>query len=283
MRYHTSVEGIEQINDGVIVRLTDGSQCEVDLLVGADGVHSRVRELVFGPEHSFFRYLGHHVATYLVTDEDLNREVGMRYHAVVVPGLMAGAYALRDDKVALLLLRREVDPTLPEDPASALRRHFGDLDWIIPDVLRSCPQPPELYYDQVAQIEMDQWSRGRVVLLGDACGAVSLFAGHGASMAMAAAWMLTDELRRAEGDLPTALARYQQRMQPTIAEVQQLGRRVVKWMAPSSRSRIAALNWIMRLAAIPGANRLVFRSLSPGSSHTLIPSRPALPEQASGR
>ncbi|TMR09129.1 FAD-dependent oxidoreductase [Nonomuraea turkmeniaca] len=269
--YGATVESLEQDADGVSVRLTDGTSRDVDLLVGADGTHSRVRGLVFGDVTP--RYLGHQVAAYTVADEKLSRQVGTRYQMLTKPGLMAGAYALRGGRLALLFLRREPDPALSDDPAAALARHFGHLGWILPEVLPRCPNPPELYYDQVTQVEMERWHRGRVVLAGDACQAVSLFAGHGASMAMAGAWILADELAAARGDVPGAAVRYQARMAPAIGEVQRFGRRFVEWMAPSSRWRIAARDLLFRLAALPGGDRLFVSSLSPGG-HNLITSRP---------
>ncbi len=185
---------------------------------------------------------------------------------------MAGAYALGDDRLALLFLRREPEPELPADPAAALRRHFGHLGWILPDVLARCPEPPDLYHDLVTQVVMERWHRGRIVLLGDSCQAVSLFAGHGASMAMAAAWVLADELTSAEVDPADALARYQERMTPAISEVQRFGRRFIQWMAPSHRWRIVARDLILRLAGLPGGERLFVNALSQGG-HNLIPPR----------
>ncbi|MEV0234061.1 FAD-dependent oxidoreductase [Nonomuraea sp. NPDC050786] len=268
VRHATSIDSVQQDSGGVTVQLTDGTRHRADLLVGADGAHSRVRELAFGEERSHLRYLGHQVAAYTVEDRRLSERIGMRYQMLTVPGLMAGAYALRGDQLALLFLRREPDPRIPGDPAASLRRHYRELGWILPEVLARCPNPPELYYDQVTQVEMERWSRGRVVLLGDACQAVSLFAGHGASMAMAAAWVLADELATRDDPVAAAL-RYQQRIQPTIAEVQRFGRRFIRWMAPAGRWQITARDWMLRLAALPGVSRMFVNSLSPGG-HNLI-------------
>lgn len=108
----------------------------------------------------------------------------------------------------------------------------------------------------------ESWSSEHVVLLGDACQAVSLFAGHGASMAMAAAWTLADELRA--GEVPRALIAYEARMRPRISEVQSFGRSFVKWMAPASSARIVARDWLLRAASLPGLDRLLMKALSPG-------------------
>jgi 2-polyprenyl-6-methoxyphenol hydroxylase-like FAD-dependent oxidoreductase len=86
VRYHTSIEEVEQTESGLTERLTDGTQREVDLLVGAVGAHSRVREPVFGAERGFLRYLGHQVAAYLVTHNDLSPKVGVRYRMLTVSG-----------------------------------------------------------------------------------------------------------------------------------------------------------------------------------------------------
>ncbi|AQZ65525.1 monooxygenase, FAD-binding [[Actinomadura] parvosata subsp. kistnae] len=267
--YGTTVEGSEQHPGGVTVRLSDGTTREADLLVGADGARSRVRELAFGDVPQ--RYLGHQATAFVLAEAELSRRIGGSVQMLTEPGLMAGAYALRGDRLALLFLRREPDPALPADPVAALRRHFGGLGWILPEVLERAPGPGGLYHDLVTQVELERWHSGRIVLLGDACQAVSLFAGHGASMAMAAAWVLADELT-APGDPAAAFARYQARMAPVIAEVQAFGRRAVRWMAPPNRWRILTRDLFLRLAALPGGERLFVNALSPGG-HALISAR----------
>lgn len=110
---------------------------------------------------------------------------------------------------------------------------------------------------------MSPWHRGHVVLLGDACQAVSLFAGHGASLAMAGAWILDEELRTAP-DLPTALTRYETRMRPAVTTTQQFGRRFITWMAPETPWRITVRDLAVRLMRLPGAGLLLRQSMIPG-------------------
>lgn len=146
VRYDTSVAAVDDHDDGVTVTLTDRTVREADLLIGADGAGSRVRDLVFGPEDQYVRSLDHHVASYVITDPDLSAEVGVSYQMISTPGRMAGAYGLRDDRLALLFLHRTTEGTLPADPAAALRDRYADLGWIIPKALAACPPTREIYY-----------------------------------------------------------------------------------------------------------------------------------------
>jgi 2-polyprenyl-6-methoxyphenol hydroxylase-like FAD-dependent oxidoreductase len=190
------------------VTLDDGVELGADLLVGADGLHSTVRRLVFGDESKFFRYLGFHTTAFTFDAQRIHTAVDGRVCLTDTVDREMGFYALRDGRVAVFAVHRTPDPALPHDIQAAVRESYGGLGWVVPEALDHCPPSDQIYYDQVAQIEMPSWSKGRVVLVGDACYAVSLIAGQGASVGMAGAYLLADQVARAQS-VDHALVEYE--------------------------------------------------------------------------
>lgn len=230
VRFGTSIAEFTSNDDEVTALLTDGSVERADLLVGADGVHSRIRELAFGPARQFVRDLGFHTAAYVFTGESTAAQLGDALHLVEAPGLHAGAYPVGGDRVAAFFTHRtRPDAPLPDDPGTALTRTYGETGWIVPHLLDQ--RPAELFYDRVVQVRMRRWSTGRVVLVGDACQALSLLTGQGAGMALAGAEALARELRRDDG-VPAALRRYEDHLHPTVRRAQADGREAAEDFVP---------------------------------------------------
>jgi 2-polyprenyl-6-methoxyphenol hydroxylase-like FAD-dependent oxidoreductase len=187
------VIGLQEQSDCVQVKFKRGSQRRFDLVVGADGLHSTVRRLVFGSQIRFEKRLGYIVAAFEAREyRPRNEDVYVTY---CQPGRMLGRVALSDDRTLFLFVfvtdidaRSEMtDPTVQK---AVLRGAFGAGKWETSQILAELEHTQDLYFDRVSQIKMPTWSQGRIALVGDAAFCVSLMAGQGAALAMTAAWNL---------------------------------------------------------------------------------------------
>ncbi|MGH9142784.1 MAG: FAD-dependent monooxygenase, partial [Vicinamibacterales bacterium] len=193
--FGVSIIDLRQDARGVNVTLSDGRMERFDLVIGADGLHSRVRELVFGPEDRFERPLGCHVAAFRLTDYP-HRDP-LIYVSHTVPKRQVARVALRDGETLILLICRSelIDGVPPRElQKGALREVFGQMAWEVPDILARMDAVDDLYFDRISQIHLKRWTLGRIALLGDAAACASLLAGEGTGLAMIEAYVLAGEL-----------------------------------------------------------------------------------------
>jgi 2-polyprenyl-6-methoxyphenol hydroxylase-like FAD-dependent oxidoreductase len=228
------VTAVEDSDGPVRVRLSDGSVRAADALIGADGLQSTVRRLVFGPDRLYVRPLGQHCSTFLFRDDELARDLGPDLKVLNLADRQAGFSRTADGRIAAFLVHRA--DRFPADPVAAVREHCAGMGWVVDRALAHCAEC--LHHAPVSQVELASWHVGRTVLVGDAAAAVSALAGHGASLALLGAFRLADSLVRSV-DLRTDMTAYQQKLLPAVRQVQRAGRRAAGWVAPTTRWQIA--------------------------------------------
>jgi 2-polyprenyl-6-methoxyphenol hydroxylase-like FAD-dependent oxidoreductase len=249
-----SVAGIEEEGRCLQVRFDHAPPREADLVIGADGLHSRVRRLVFGPEAAVEVPLGYHVAAFDVEGYRPKEELVYVSHAV--PGRQVSRFSLRADRTLFLFVFRDEflnaeSPSNEQERKSLLARVFADVGWECPRILAAMEHVGDIYFDRVSQIRMDRWAKGRTTLVGDAAACVSLLAGEGAGLAMAEAYVLAGELQNCGGDYVAAFAGYQERMMPFLKRKQRSAARFASSFAPKSALGITVRNLVTRLLRLP--------------------------------
>jgi 2-polyprenyl-6-methoxyphenol hydroxylase-like FAD-dependent oxidoreductase len=192
-----SVDALTQHAHGVDVTFRSGAQRSFDLVVGADGLHSRTRELAFGPEQQFHHYLGYCFAGFTMPNILGLSHEGVLWNTV---GRTAALYAVRDsDEVHGLLVFARPEPPYDafRDPAAQrdlVAATFADDGWEIPTMVAAMRDADDLFFDVVSQIRQPGWTSGRVALVGDAASAPSFLTGQGSSLALVGAYMLAGTL-----------------------------------------------------------------------------------------
>ena len=252
------IVALEQDADGVRVALDYAGERRFDLVVGADGLHSSVRRLAFGPQARFEKHLGYAVAAFEASGyRPRNEDVYLMYGK---PGRMLGRFTLHDDRTLFLFVfvaSGADSPVTPKAQKALLRDLYGRGGWECEQILSELEQAEELYFDSVSQIRLPSWSRERVALVGDAAFCVSLLAGQGSALAMIAAYVLAGELGASEGSYPQAFANYEARLRSYIASKQRGAQRFAGAFAPKTPAGLYFRNMVIRAFAIPGLARFV--------------------------
>src|SRR6516162_6777551 len=245
-----SVASIEEGGCCVRVGFDHAPPREADLVIGADGLHSRVRQLAFGPDVRVEVSLGYQAAAFEV--EGYRPRDELVYVGYGVPGRQVFRFSMREDKTLFLFVFRDEylpgeSPTNDEERKSVLTQVFADVGWECPQILAAMASVGNIYFDRVSQIRLDRWSKGHTALVGDAAACVSLLAGQGSILAMAEAYVLAGELRNCGGDYSAAFARYEERLMPLLKRKQKSAAKFASSFAPKTAFGIAFRNLVMRL------------------------------------
>jgi 2-polyprenyl-6-methoxyphenol hydroxylase-like FAD-dependent oxidoreductase len=247
--FDDSIDDLVEDHNGVLVTFERAAARRFDMVIGADGVHSRVRALSFGDESAFLHPLGAYsayfsspetVATdgwFVIYNAPTGKAVGVR------PNGSDGTQAMFNFLSPPLRYDRR-DLTHQKQ---IVANQFADLGWEVPRLLAAMHPAPDFYFDLMAQVRMERWTTGRVALVGDAAYSPSPLTGLGTSLAIVASYVLAGELALEAGDYHTAFLRYESRLRDYVTQCQQLPPGGVTGMLPRSRAALWLRNQSMRM------------------------------------
>lgn len=244
------ITSMTENGDGVLVTFAHATPRRFDLVVGADGLHSGVRALAFGPERRFREDMGYSCAGFTMPNFLKLDHEGLIYN-VEGRGVMVSSH--RDPTVASVGLVLAAEPLESDRHDTGrlkefLAQRFGHLGWEVPRLIDGLRGATDVYFSELCQIRTDHYTRGRVALVGDA-GWGAGPGGSGTGMAMIAGYVLAGELAAADGDHRAAFPRYEAKMRPGAEAGLKQARNAGPFLAPKTRRGIWLRNNLHRLLA----------------------------------
>ena len=239
--FDDSIATLQDTGAEVEVTFERGASQTYDLVIGADGLHSHTRSLVFGAEQDFLNYLGGYLAVFTVPNYLRLVDTMVAFSA---PSRTAGLYPVGDGSHArVVLLWRAPHPhdfdrhDLGAQRA-VIRAMYGDLGWKIPRLLAELEHADDLYLDSISQVLMDTWTRGRVALVGDAGYSPAPAVGGGTSLAVIGAYLLATELKAAGGDHVRGFTAYEEALRPVVDHSRSIGPTILRTIIPTSQAQV---------------------------------------------
>lgn len=244
IRMNTTVISLADTDNGVETVFSDGSAGTYDLVIGCDGIRSRIRKEVFGDIP--LRYSGMSGWGFWVNPDLCGTQGIIEYWG---KGKFLGMWPTRGRLAVFTSVRRksgvrdDIDTRIEN-----IRRNFAEFGGVVPEILRGLDDPRDIYYDEYNDLRMDRWSSGRVVLVGDSVHAILPNAGVGVSMAMESAAVLAEELCRTDSvNLPHAFRQYESRRKSRVNKVQNQSRIMGKFIYTENGILSSVRDYLVRV------------------------------------
>lgn len=270
-RFGDHIVAVDQREGQAHVTFQSGREEQFDLVVIAEGVGSRTRDLLFPGENNP-RWMNLATAFFTIKRAETDSDIARWYNAV--GGASAG---VRPDNTgttrAFLNVQGQRRPTPGEgieDQQAFLRTRFAGAGWEVPRLLAGMAEARDFWFDDLRQVRMPRWSRGPLVLTGDAAWCVTPLGGAGASLALIGAYVLAGELSRTE-DIGEALDAYEHKLRALVKKTQNIPKLVPRLAHPHSRAGIFTLRTVQKIVALPALQRLAIKAVTPAVERFVLP------------
>jgi 2-polyprenyl-6-methoxyphenol hydroxylase-like FAD-dependent oxidoreductase len=227
VRFGTQIRSMSDNGSVVGVEFEDGVEDSFSLVFGADGVRSRTRQLVFGEEEQFVRFLGASVAAFHTANRYGLKNTIMLF---ANSGRLVAVYPISEKVITTIyLFRNDSSAYIPQEKRlGLLHQNFRDAGGLCKTILDDLEPSIPIFLDSFTQILMPSWSKGRIVLLGDACGCLTMISGQGSHVAMGEAYVLARELERNDTAVTQSFLEYENFFKPLVRKKQDNASRLLK-------------------------------------------------------
>ncbi|KAJ5904381.1 hypothetical protein N7504_006764 [Penicillium tannophilum] len=276
-----TVEHFEQDEKEVVVRFSDGSSDTFDILVGADGQGSHIRKAILPPDSDPYLRLGVHMAYWFIRRAEGDNNIRKTYSCSGGRMIMRRTHNSTESQVYFTL--RDSAPNISSIHRASIeqqkefwtQRYHGS-GWQTDRFLEGMKTTQNWYCQEVVQVRTNTWSKGSVVLLGDAAYCPSPFSGMGTSASLVGAYILAGEICRSPKNLSQAFSEYDKTLRPFVDEIQKMNPRLLRYALPESEYGVAIIRWIGWLICLLHIPQLVARYSSENRGGWLVPDYPEL-------
>jgi len=270
-RFNDSIASVDDEGDVVSVTFASGQRSEYDLIVIAEGVGSSTRDLVFEGKTQP-RWLDVTMGYFTIP-----KGRGDSDHCRIFTAGKGRSIWLRPDNRgttrAILVVQKEAEGEeafSPDEQKAFLNEHFADAGWEAERVLEGLSTTDDFYFDALRQVKMDHWSKGRVILTGDAAWCATPIAGIGSTLALVGAYVLAGELAQTP-NFTSALIRYEEIMRPFVEKGQGVPKIAPKMLQPQTRFGVALQDTVLRVASIPGLKQIAVKAFTSSADDIKLP------------